>query len=57
MAFGFVKQFVENNYWINQLLKLLDKVHSVRFHSRGQHLYKCIGTKVSANIRKEFNPP
>lgn len=40
---------------INQLLKFLEKVYSVRFHSRGQRLYKLIGTKVSVNIRKEFN--
>ena len=26
-----------------------------RFHSRGQHLCKCIGTKESVYIRKEFN--
>ena len=57
MVFDFVKQFLENNYLINQLLKFLEKVHSVRFHSLGQYLYKFIGTKVSANIRKEFNPP
>ena len=25
------------------------------FHSRGQHLYKFIGTKESVCIRKEFN--
>ena len=25
------------------------------FHSRGQHLYKCIGTKENVCIRKEFN--
>ena len=27
-----------------------------RFHSRGQHLYKFIGTKESVYKRKEFNP-
>ena len=32
-----------------------NKIVIERFHSRGQHLCKCIGTKESVCIRKEFN--
>ena len=43
---------------LNVFVKLAIWAHKnsiERFHSRGQHLCKFIGTKESVNIRKDFN--
>ena len=57
--FSPVKSLAASGHFIVHRLKMFVKMKVLSpiecFHSRGQHLYKFIGTKESVCIRKEFN--
>ena len=57
--FSPVKSLAASGHFIVHRLKMFVKMKVLSpiecFHSRGQHLYKFIGTKESVSIRKEFN--